>query len=520
MKNPTNKPITVALAHLNPLNYPDLGKSDLKILCRLVVLTKNGTQACIFNNDQLPALSLSDRTATRVFKQLADKGYLQVEYKTTPLGPNSRVVTLNNAKVVYSEQDAAPTTPKAEAPVTIAIAAPVLETVTPKPVAPLYTASIPANDAPATVVTDAQSLLCDKPGDEDDAKFFATRCFTEDVWQKIINTDPNDPLVRRYARYQARRLIAPNSAQMLCHQELYHFDFTDALAARGFGPIRFGNSEPTAVVDFTEFAEYMSADNATDKPNYYDTSVFRPWMEKYYRFCIMTEISYYSDQLFSAPETCDRTNLDKIKRFFGQHQQGLFPEVMAPMFGLDYVDARNGDDDYWYCSEGLWRCISAKYIPRANQSPVKYLTSCVIRQFLDAIADEDNYQRSFKAFLYQFSHFACCQRWNNDANLTLHGTGELITKHYYPLPLNQLLEIYGVKIRFRVTYPMLLMRKAVMSSSVAGLFDWYIEGNLAHCRDLIKMAATNPDVKAQWDAFKAFYCHDYPFLNKLEAANV
>ena len=515
MKKPINKPNSVALAYLNPLDYKDLSRSAFQILRRLVVLTKTATQECIFNNDQTKELGFSDRTGARAIALLSEKGFAHVEYKTTPLGPNSRVVTLVASKLILPDSANKPTAPKEQ-----------LKATAPQQTAPakantqLYTASVPKADTPATVVTDAQSLLCDKSGDEEDAKFFATRCFTEDVWQKIINTDPNDPLVRRYARYQARRLIAPNSAQMLCHQELYHFDFTDALAARGFGPIRFGNSEPTAVVDFTEFAEYMSADNATDKPNYYDTSVFRPWMEKYYRFCIMTEISYYSDQLFSAPETCDRTNLDKIKRFFGQHQQGLFPEVMAPMFGLDYVDARNGDDDYWYCSEGLWRCISAKYIPRANQSPVKYLTSCVIRQFLDAIADEDNYQRSFKAFLYQFSHFACCQRWNNDANLTLHGTGELITKHYYPLPLNQLLEIYGVKIRFRVTYPMLLMRKAVMSYSVAGLFDWYIEGNLAHCRDLIKMAATNPDVKAQWDAFKAFYCHDYPFLNKLEAANV
>ncbi len=509
-----NKPFSVALAHLNPLDYVDLNKSAFLILRRLTVLTVNGTQECVFNNDQADELGLSAPTAWRAIKTLETKGFAQVEYKTTPLGPNSRVITLDASKLIVPAKTNKPAAAK-ESPKEAASQ----QHPAAKPAKPLYTAASPQAKTATTATTDPQSLLYDKPGDEEDAKFFASRSFPEDVWQRIINTDPNDPLVRRYARYQARRFIVPNSEQMICHQELYRFDFTDALAAQGFGPIRFGNSEPTAVVDFTKFADYMSAANATDKLNYYDKPVFDPWMREYYRFCVMTEISYYSDQLFSKPELCDHTNLEKIKRFFGQHQQGLFPVVMAPIFGLDYVDGPEGED-YWYCSEGLWRCISANYIPRANQSPVKYLTSCVIRQFLDAIADQDYFEQSYVAFLNQFARFACWQRWNSDARLTLQRKGELITKHYYPLPLNQLLEVDSVKINFRLTYPMLLMRKAVMSYYVAGLFDWYVEENLAHCRDLIKMAATDPDVKMQWDAFKAFHCHDYPFLNKLEAANV
>lgn len=516
MLDTKGKPVCVALARLSPLDYPTLSTSAFKILCRLVVLTKKGAQTCIFNNDRSKELGMSGQTTWRSLVKLQEDGLISIAYQTTPLGPNSRVITLNAAKVKCDEADTPADTPKADATATSTSANAAR---TAMPATALYTASAPAVAPVTTAVTDPQSLLRDQPSDEEDAKYFASRRFTEDDWSKIIQTDPADPLVRRYARYQARRFIVPNSAQMICHQELYRFDFADALAAQGIGPIRFGSSEPTTVVNFTEFAEYMSAANATDKPNYYDTAAFVKWLEKYYQFCVMTEISYYSDQLFSAPETCDHLDLKQINLFFGQHQQGLFPVVMAPLFGFDYVDARNGDDDFWYCSESLWRCISAKYTPRVNQSPVKYLTSCVIRQFLECIADQSAYRKSFAAFSRQFERFALCQRWNSDASLALQ-RDQFVTQHYYPLPLNQLLDIDGVKIYFRVTYPLLLLRKAYMSYSAAGLHEWYTERNLAHCRDLIKMAATDPDVKMQWDAFKAFHCHDYPFLNKLEAANV
>lgn len=511
MPDTKRKPVSVALARLNPLAYKELHTSPFQLLCRLVVLTKNGAQTCVYNNDHAAAeLGFSPSTTLRSVKRLAECGFVRVKFESTPFGTNSRIISLNAAKLKLSEPAATPIS------VTTLTAA---EANAPKPMAHLYTATAPKAENIASATIPPQSLLNDKPGDEEDAKYFASRRFTEDDWSKIIQTDPADPLVRRYARYQARRFIVPNSAQMICHQELYRFDFADALAAQGIGPIRFGSSEPTTVVNFTEFAEYMSAANATDKPNYYDTAAFVKWLEKYYQFCVMTEISYYSDQLFSAPETCDHIDLKKINLFFGQHQQGLFPVVMAPLFGFDYVDARNGDDDFWYCSESLWRCISAKYTPRFSQSPVKYLTSCVIRQFLECIADQSAYRKSFAAFSRQFERFALCQRWNSDASLALQ-RDQFVTQHYYPLPLNQLLDIDGVKISFRVTYPLLLLRKAYMSYSAAGLHEWYTERNLAHCRDLIKMAATDPDVKMQWDAFKAFHCHDYPFLNKLEAANV
>lgn len=520
MKNPTNKPNTVPLAHLNPLHYPDLGRSAFLLLSRLVVLSKDGTQNCIFNNEQGKELGLSGPTTWRAFKQLEGAGLVSVEYKTTPLGPNSRVVTLNKEKVVRSKPDAVPATPKAEAPVTIAIAAPVLETATPKPATPLYTASAPATESSTTPVTDPLSVLCDQPDDEADAKYFATLCFPKPIWDRINKTDPADPLVQRYARYQARRLVAPNSAQMVCHTNLYHFDFAEPLAAMGYGPIRFGiDPNPTTVVDFSEFAEYMSADNATTEPFHYCRKVFAPWLEKYFRFCIMSEISYYSNRLFAKPEECPRLNMQDIKRFFITNQQGFFPTVMAPIFGTDFVEGAGPEDGHWFCSESLWRSISARYIPRPNQSPVPYLTQCVIRQFIDAIADPPMYGDAYRVFEQQFMNFVKCQRWSDMARLALQ-KDEVLTEHYYPLPLSDLLETYGTRIMFRPSYPMFLMRKTVMTYHVSGLFEWYAEPCLENHYKLLKMAATDPDVKAQWDAFKAFYCHDYPFLNKLEAANV
>ena len=203
MKNPTNKPNTVPLAHLNPLHYPDLGRSAFLLLSRLVVLSKDGTQNCIFNNEQGKELGLSGPTTWRAFKQLEGAGLVSVEYKTTPLGPNSRVVTLNKEKVVRSKPDAVPATPKAEAPVTIAIAAPVLETATPKPATPLYTASAPATESSTTPVTDPLSVLCDQPDDEADAKYFATLCFPKPIWDRINKTDPATLLTRWYSVMRA-----------------------------------------------------------------------------------------------------------------------------------------------------------------------------------------------------------------------------------------------------------------------------------------------------------------------------
>ena len=129
------------------------------------------------------------------------------------------------------------------------------------------------------------------------------------------------------------------------------------------------------------------------------------------------------------------------------------------------------------------------------------------------------YGEAYKVFEQQFMSFVKCQRWSDKARLALQ-KNELLTEHYYPLPLSDLLETYGTRIMFRPSYPMFLMRKTVMTYHVSGLFEWYAEPCLENHYKLLKMAATDPDVKAQWDAFKAFYCHDYPFLNKLEAANV
>ena len=81
--------------NLNPLKFMDFAPSELKLFSRLVVLTKDGTQPCVYTNKQaVTDLKITEATLRDAFKRLQAKGYITAEHTTTAFGANTRVVKL------------------------------------------------------------------------------------------------------------------------------------------------------------------------------------------------------------------------------------------------------------------------------------------------------------------------------------------------------------------------------------------------------------------------------------------
>ena len=85
-----------AIRALKGIDFLDLNKDEITILGRLTVLTKDGTQECVYTNKQmLKEFGFNHSKANRIIKTLADKGYINLRRSMSAFGNGVRIISLS-----------------------------------------------------------------------------------------------------------------------------------------------------------------------------------------------------------------------------------------------------------------------------------------------------------------------------------------------------------------------------------------------------------------------------------------
>ena len=98
---------------LHPKAYPDLNWSESTFLARLAVLTKNGSQPCVYTDRQAAQeFRVTEMTITRMIRKLKAQGYITTaKVSDLNFGANVRQITLDPAKLGAPEPEATPPAP-------------------------------------------------------------------------------------------------------------------------------------------------------------------------------------------------------------------------------------------------------------------------------------------------------------------------------------------------------------------------------------------------------------------------
>ncbi|MBU3843917.1 MAG: hypothetical protein H9847_03470, partial [Candidatus Anaerobiospirillum pullicola] len=326
-----------------------------------------------------------------------------------------------------------------------------------------------------------------------------------------------DPRMVAYNRAALRTYTAPNSQQLPIHCDLYQFDFTEALKKLKLGPVMFcGESEPCHSFDFTSAAEYLSVANVSTQRYHYSESRLSKLFEQFFRFSVLSEICYYSEDMFALPDDkAPRLDEKQLKEFFATKQQGMLLQLLGVTHGFTsgpYMDAERCKVSW--CSKSLWDSISRNMHLYRSKSPLPFLRACVRRQLLHGLKDEDSYKAMLQVFKCEFRHFIQEQLWVKHYSFPA-TTDANCMQHFYPSAFRRLMSVDGQNMVFRLTYPMLLWRKIGCVREASGLARCENFINNDNAAMLLIESAYNPQVQEQWANFVAAFGKHYPFLAKL-----
>ena len=370
----------------------DLSQDELRLMNRLVVLTKGGQQECVYSNQQSEReLGFHRSTTSRLFKSLKDKGLLTLCRDNTAFGKNTRVVSLNVFNILALIQGRAYTTVSAETAVSAAPAA-------------LESAQVATVAQVAPVATSAPVL--------------ATAPSPTSSVVAASNTVPANTASPIAAK--VRRTVAAKPSLSPALTEVYKFDFTERLDALGLLPVMVGDHEINPVFDFTELAEILSPQTVRNMHFAYGwQEICVQWASYFFLFSVLNEICFYQDEMFKTSQDCPKYNLHEIEDFIKVQQQGLLFFLLATRDGYSHEQFANPaghnlpDIDVEYTSKFLVQRIVSRYNPAKSKadSPLPYLYKVIISQCMDVLANERNFYWALAKFMEVVRSNAQAQRW-------------------------------------------------------------------------------------------------------------
>ena len=370
----------------------DLSQDELRLMNRLVVLTKGGQQECVYSNQQSEReLGFHRSTTSRLFKSLKDKGLLTLCRDNTAFGKNTRVVSLNVFNILALIQGRAYTTVSAETAVSAAPAA-------------LESAQVATVAQVAPVATSAPVL--------------ATAPSPTSSVVAASNTVPANTASPIAAK--VRRTVAAKPSLSPALTEVYKFDFTERLDALGLLPVMVGDHEINPVFDFTELAEILSPQTVRNMHFAYGwQEICVQWASYFFLFSVLNEICFYQDEMFKTSQDCPKYNLHEIEDFIKVQQQGLLFFLLATRDGYSHEQFANPaghnlpDIEVEYTSQFLVQRIVSRYNPAKSKadSPLPYLYKVIISQCMDVLANERNFYWALAKFMEVVRSNAQAQRW-------------------------------------------------------------------------------------------------------------
>ena len=567
--------------NLNPLKFMDFAPSELKLFSRLVVLTKDGTQPCVYTNKQAVAdLKITEATLRDAFKRLQAKGYITAEHTTTAFGANTRVVKLTQtgldrllsaSEVQRPEGDSDPVTNPTTNPAITPTNNPTTNptntptstptsTPTNTPTNPLLEngLNMPLNEAPRSMTVRVRSMInefeqrshspsnsslsssgpsgSDQLANEQEAQAQEGQASQAQNEQEGQAQGKQEQVAQTAQAGQAQDWSSSDK------EGTTRFDFADKLKSLGL-EVSVINGKPSDLrYDFTWLQGRLSSNAKHDYKGVCQFAMKEgaigipyEWIHRFAEFVIVNEMANHSDQLFKAPESCDKYNKELVTEFFARNQSGILFTVIGSRWGaewgpyfteVDSIDEFSGQiehdiyDVYWAGKEFVKQALyNFNLGDRSN--PVKYLTRAVLYEVRNILRDPAAYQKAVKAVASEFFFNCRAQRWIN----SLHCGGEEYLRCYYPVSdydMHRMLyePARGQKIKMRFTYPYMLVRKWFTVFRASGYEDGGGDWSDDKSRKLLHAIGHDEFNCTQWEECVKVFGAEYPFLTKLEFENV
>ena len=558
--------------NLNPLKFMDFAPSELKLFSRLVVLTKDGTQPCVYTNKQaVTDLKITEATLRDAFKRLQAKGYITAEHTTTAFGANTRVVKLTQTgldrllsagEVQRPEGDSDPVTNPTTNPAITPTNNPTTNPTNTPTNPPLENGlNMPLNEAPRSMIVRVRSMINEfeqrshspsnsslsssgpsgsdqlaneQEGQEQEGQ--ASQAQSEQEGQASQAQGKQEQVAQTAQAGQAQGWSSSDK------EGTTRFDFADKLKSLGL-EVSVINGKPSDLrYDFTWLQGRLSSNAKHDYKGVCQFAMKEgaigipyEWIHRFAEFVIVNEMANHSDQLFKAPESCDKYNKELVTEFFARNQSGILFTVIGSRWGaewgpyfteVDSIDEFSGQiehdiyDVYWAGKEFVKQALyNFNLGDRSN--PVKYLTRAVLYEVRNILRDPAAYQKAVKAVASEFFFNCRAQRWIN----SLRCGGEEYLRCYYPVSdydMHRMLyePARGQKIKMRFTYPYMLVRKWFTVFRASGYEDGGGDWSDDKSRELLYAIGHDAFNRTQWEECVKVFGAEYPFLTKLEFENV
>ena len=494
----TNIGITVRDFQRAAFQY--FSRDEFRLMCRLMVLTVNGSKTCVYTNKQAEKdLQLSSSTATRLFQALEQKGFLSTCLQNTSYGKNTRVVSLNVLNILALIQgEASPATPAM--PCAQGLAAMPAEAAVPVPAKQPEPVSVPT----LPPMTSVASAPAPAPA-------------------SVLNKAQRAAITRAYT--------SPALS------EIYKFDFTARMESLGLLPLIVAGREVTPVFDFTELAEELSPSTVRNVDFAYGWPEFcNKWAASFFLFSVVNELCYHQDEMFALAHTCPKYNTQELEDFIKLRQQGLLFFVLGTRDEYDVESFPNPTNHnlpnikLYYTSRMLIQRIVGRYNPAKSKSdsPLPYLKKVIVSQCKDVLANERDFCWALKLFMKEVRSNAQSQRWAYRMGLVYgddHDYDQQLALYYPTYWYNGRHPWYdlifksadGGETQFpmRLSYPFMLFRKLGGLDNVAAYTRGDTAGGDRITRKVNYDLGHCSAVKASFNAFVQRYSTAYPFLHKL-----
>ena len=552
--------------NLNPLKFMDFAPSELKLFSRLVVLTKDGTQPCVYTNKQaVTDLKITEATLRDAFKRLQAKGYITAEHTTTAFGANTRVVKLTQTgldrllsagEVQRPEGDSNPVTNPTTNPAITPTNNPTTNPTNTPTSTPTNTPTnpplenglnMPLNEASRSMTVRVRSMINEfeqRSHSPSNSSLSSSGPSGSDQLANEQETQAQEGQAQGKQEQVAQTAQAGKAQGWSSSDKegTTRFDFADKLKSLGLEVSVIDGKPSDLRYDFTWLQERLSS-NA--KHDYKGVCQFAmkdgaagipyEWIHRFAEFVIVNEMANHSDQLFKTPESCDKYNKELVTEFFARNQSGILFTVIGSRWGaewgpyfteVDSVDEFSGQiehdiyDVYWAGKEFVKQALyNFNLGDRSN--PVKYLTRAVLYEVRNILRDPAAYQKAVKAVASEFFFNCRAQRWIN----SLHYGGEEYLRCYYPVSdydMHRMLyePARGQKIKMRFTYPYMLVRKWFTVFRASGYEDGGGDWSDDKSRKLLYAIGHDAFNRTQWEECVKVFGAEYPFLTKLEYENV
>lgn len=486
------KPKFVALKKLKPTQFYELTPAAFRIFCRLALLTKDGTQQCVYTNFMAThELEIAESTASAAFKALAELGYISVEFRATPLiASKARTITLTDKAMAKladcSEKKIDSPNKSSQEPLDLSSVNSHRYSFDALPIKNQSTdlgfqseiqncsdrKHVGTSTAVTTDLVEGHDYCSEnglnKPVDGGSIgigigivgsnssssifKAFAlelplipSRCacaFDGPIKDSLLLGSRSK---LAYIRTQEHDGFAASG-----RVGTLKFDFTSALADMGIELEGFAGEQAAPVFDFTELAQrvdsmrdyghkavcYLASSNELKKLP--DAIPFR-WAHEYFRFAVLDEICNYN--IFRQRDGFEDPNRikfmpKKLEDYCRFNQYSLLFSVLSAKWGVDYVtdveqDWDGREYDIGFCSNPLLERIFQKYVPSNGAVPLRFASAFIAREVLNILKDPELYSKAFDQVITPLSNLWGTSSWLNRSPYSIEYEENLL-RTYYP----------------------------------------------------------------------------------------